>query len=313
MAKNVLIFIDTNIFLDIYSASTEKDAVVQLEKLESAEDKIITTCQVEMEYKKNRQKKISDARKEIKSVSDEYQKFPTLLAESKAVEMIKRKLEEIKTQQDRIKKHMDNALLLKSASSDIVYHRLQKLFKKKSDLHLSRDNKIYDKIYDKANKRFLSGYPPRKKSDTSMGDAINWEWIVKCANEKNSDVVVVSRDNDYGITHNKKRYINDWLKQEFKERVSNKKNITLTDRMMDAFEDAGIKISKEEKEAEDKTIENLDFSEAILTVAERISAIETALKNSSALKTAFQNISALETASKNVASQHIITNKKDDC
>src|SRR5580765_7471463 len=45
--------------------------------------------------------------------------------------------------------------------------------------------------------------PPRKPNDTSMGDAINWEWIVECAKTLNGSVIIVSRDRDYGVTYNK--------------------------------------------------------------------------------------------------------------
>src|ERR1700720_3909675 len=49
-------------------------------------------------------------------------------------------------------------------------------------------------------RRFLFGCPPRKKNDSSIGDAINWEWIVECANACQAEIHIVSRDTDYGIT-----------------------------------------------------------------------------------------------------------------
>ena len=44
-----------------------------------------------------------------------------------------------------------------------------------------------------------SNYRHRKKNDTSIGDAINWEWIVHCAENSNAAIHIVSRDSDYGV------------------------------------------------------------------------------------------------------------------
>jgi hypothetical protein len=100
----------------------------------------------------------------------------------------------------------------------------------------------------------LLGYPPRKPTDTSYGDAINWEWIVECSLLSKRGVVVVSRDSDYGTAHGKEPMINDWLLHEFHERVSKKRQITLTDRLAEGFSRAAIKVSKEEVQSEEQLI-----------------------------------------------------------
>lgn len=51
----MLVFIDTNIFLDLYRLGSGQGALRQLDLLNQVKDKIITTYQVEMEYKKHRQ------------------------------------------------------------------------------------------------------------------------------------------------------------------------------------------------------------------------------------------------------------------
>ena len=65
-------------------------------------------------------------------------------------------------------------------------------------MSLSKE-KEQKKVFRLAWRRFLLGYPPRKADDTSIGDAVNWEWVVDCAKRANADVVIVSRDSDYGV------------------------------------------------------------------------------------------------------------------
>lgn len=138
---------------------------------------------------------------------------------------------------------------------DPVYRILQRLFKSKAACHLNRGNKIRAELREKAQKRYILGYPPRKPNDTSIGDAINWEWIIYCANQCQDDIVLISRDSDYGAFEKNNYYLNDWLKQEFKERVSHKRLITLTGRLAEGFRIAGITVPVAEVRAEQKFLE----------------------------------------------------------
>jgi hypothetical protein len=67
----------------------------------------------------------------------------------------------------------------------------------------------------------------------------------------------VSRDSDYGITVAGEPVINDWLLQEFKDRVSRKRKVQLTDRLAEAFKRASIKVSKAEEKEEQVLIREL--------------------------------------------------------
>lgn len=90
-----------------------------------------------------------------------------------------------------------------------------------------------------------------------MGDAINWEWIVFCAKTYGKDIIIVTRDMDYGIQHEGKFFLNDWLSQEFKERVSRKRKVVLTDKLSEAFELVRIKINKKVEEEEAQLIKEI--------------------------------------------------------
>ena len=61
-----LVFIDTNIFLDFYrTQGTRQKGLSVLDHLKDNYDRFITSSQVEMEFKKNRQLVIIDAFKKI--------------------------------------------------------------------------------------------------------------------------------------------------------------------------------------------------------------------------------------------------------
>ncbi len=130
-----------------------------------------------------------------------------------------------------------------------------------------------------ARKRFVLGYPPRKNEDNSIGDAINWEWVINCAQKSSKDIIIVTRDSDFGAILKGESYLNDWLRQEFKERVSRKRKIFLTDKLALAFKAIKLPVSQamEDEEArilESQKIEILskDIHEKIKHLADIINA-----------------------------------------
>jgi hypothetical protein len=124
---------------------------------------------------------------------------------------------------------------------------------------LKRPNKTRFTVRNLARKRFVLGYPPRKQGDTSIGDAINWEWVIWCAQSstENHHVLIVSRDSDYGVTYDNKAVLNDWLRREFKERVSQKRKIELTNRLTDALKLLDERVSPEDESAETRLLAGL--------------------------------------------------------
>ncbi len=85
---------------------------------------------------------------------------------------------------------------------------------------------------------------------------MNWEWVVDCATQEAANVVIVSGDSDYGVNlKGNGVHINDWLAQEFKERVKRTLNVTLTDRLSEGLQRASIKVTKKEIAAEEAFLE----------------------------------------------------------
>lgn len=249
------IFIDTNVLLDFYRVRGREGGLTILDQVDANHDQIITSSQVEMEYKKNRHSAILEALKSLKPPDWASLTLPAFLGDSRPKREIEKSRKTIEAARkkaiDRIEK-----LLRDPARSDPVYKVLQRLFRTDSNLNLSRNVKDRYRIRRLASKRFLLGYPPRKAGDTSCGDAVNWEWIIDCANRTSDEIIIVSRDSDYGVIHNDETYLNDWLREEFKQRVSKKRSIILTPRLTDAFKRANITVSVRDEVAEREVIED---------------------------------------------------------
>ena len=245
-----LMFVDTNILLDFYRLGGES-AKRQLSALETNKAQLITTDQLRMEYLKNRQRVIIDNFKTFKDVK--VPNAPPILIDYQPYRMMKKDGKKITTNFKRVKEKIQK-VLKNPGQNDPVYSALNRIFNEADSLHLSRESDVRYEIRTLALKRFGLGYPPRKKNDNSIGDAINWEWIVRCAKENsaNHHIVIVSRDADFGVTFERETFLNDWLEKEFKERVSRKRKIVLTTKLTSAlplinFTPTAAEISEEEQ------------------------------------------------------------------
>jgi hypothetical protein len=256
MAKKVnnnwLVFVDTNIFLDFYRKDGG-DAVKQIEALGRHIDRLILTDQVFMEFLKNRQLVIAASMAETKR--PESHKFPPILRDLHLAAQIEREIQSVKKRIDRmIAKNV--SILTDPKKNDPVYKGISTIFDSPGPFFLKRESDVRFSIRRLALKRFLMGYPPRKNNDTSIGDAINWEWIVRSAASctKSSHVMIVSRDSDFGYRGKTASYLNDWLSREFKERVGKERKVLLTAKLTDALKILNEAVSKKEELAESELL-----------------------------------------------------------
>ncbi len=255
-----LIFIDTNILLDFYRMPQGSVTAKLLEHIDKHHERIITSDQVQMEFKKNRQKVILDSLKQFKEPDWAATKVPAFLVEAQATKKLKDCKSGLKSSIAKLTKRI-NRVLEAPEIYDPVYKVLQRLFKNNSELNLNRAKKIRYKLRHLSRKRFNLGYPPRKDSDLSFGDAINWEWIIYCAEQHMADVVVVSRDTDYGINRDGKGIVNDWLDDEFKSRVSKKRKLILTGRLSEAFKLVSVAVEPQTAAEEKSAIQAIESKE----------------------------------------------------
>lgn len=250
-----LLFVDANIWLDFYRARTDA-ALSLLKHLEAISDRIIVTYQLEMEFKKNRQNAIVEGLKDLKSLQQIQR--PGLFSDAKGVKKIQGSLKavdaSVKKLRDRYIKALRNPTV-----HDPVFKICQRIFHKEDSLVLNRQDKKRYVIKRQAFRRFILGCPPRKNSDTSIGDSVNWEWMIACAIARKAELVIVSRDSDYGITIDGTSLINDHLAQEFSERVSKKRKVTLLYKLSDALKLLSVHVTPQE-EQEEKVLTRLSVT-----------------------------------------------------
>lgn len=253
---DALLFIDTNILLDFYRDRKSDISMKFLEQIEACKDRLILGSQVEMEYKKNRQHVILESLGRFGTPDWGKLSAPALVSETQAAGMIDKHRKELVKQQ-KILTEKIQGILEKPGTQDEVYKVLQRVFKHNSPYNLNRADKRRFAIRRLARKRFSLGYPPRKKNDTSYGDAINWEWLVQCSIDSGKDIVIVTRDSDYGVIYKDSSYLNDWLSQEFKQRVSQKRKLKLTASLSEGLKIVHAKVTKEMEEAEKVLLSDL--------------------------------------------------------
>lgn len=252
MAIKKLLFVDTNIWLDFYRARTEAGLSL-LRHLEKVSDSVIVHYNLEMEYKKNRQSAILEGMQELKPPPQ----APRLglFSDAKTARAIqaniKQAADRVKQLKSKLKKAFEDP-----AGCDPIYQACQRVFHSESPLILTRENPFRHTIRRRAFRRFLHGCPPRKKNDTSIGDALNWEWMIECALRNQAELVIVSRDADYGLVFEDKAYINDHLRQEFSERVSRRRKLLLYTKLSEALNHFKIPVTVEEEAEERQIIES---------------------------------------------------------
>ena len=251
-------FIDTNIFLDFYRSQNETSLSL-LKKLEGVKDRIICTYQVEMEFLKNRQNAIIDSSTESSLNIDA--RLPAVMDDSQLSTILKKQKKELEKRKKELQKRIIN--IIKSPSNyDPVYKSLESIFSSDNKHVLTRDMKIRHKIKRLAWRRFMLGYPPRKGKDTSVGDALNWEWFIHCSKELRGKFVIVSRDADYGANYNGQTFLNDALKSEFRDRVGSK-SVTYTTKLSEALKMLEVSVTPAEEKSEVEQLSSISTSKEI--------------------------------------------------
>jgi len=247
-----LLFIDTNILLDFYRVRHEAGLGL-LKHIDDHQDRIITTAQVEMEFKNNRQRAILESYGLLKTPEWGGLQPPAFLSQAKPTRALERYRKGIAAKVKTLRGRM-GAVLRSPTGKDPVYKVVQRLFRSGTAYNLPRDHENYSEICEAARRRYELGYPPQKAGDSGCGDAINWEWIIRCAKSSGKNVVIVTRDSDYGCTFDRTPVLNDWLLQEFRERVTRKRKVTLTDRLSEGFKALSIPITTQEEAEEEELV-----------------------------------------------------------
>jgi bifunctional non-homologous end joining protein LigD len=97
---------------------------------------------------------------------------PGIFSNAKASKVLTKTIKEAEKRVRSLKASLTN-VLKDPAANDPVYKACQRIFHRTDALVLTRDDALRHVIRRRAFRRFLHGCPPRKRDDTSIGDAIN--------------------------------------------------------------------------------------------------------------------------------------------
>lgn len=246
-SKDRLLFIDTNIWLDLYrTGDTTKEWLAHVAKVS---DHLITTYQVEMEFKANRQSVILGELRRL-DADTSFQRLGIFSDDPDAKALLEIG-EKAKQYRKQLKAKLES-VLTDPHTNDYFYREASALFRQDTGLCLLRDDDEKRSIREKALRRMSHGCPPRK-SDSSIGDAFNWEWAILCAFAHKADLVIVTRDSDYFVTYGNKAFVNDHLKHEFADRVG--REVTVYNRLSQAMKLFNVTVTAAEEKAEEDVIE----------------------------------------------------------
>jgi hypothetical protein len=252
-----LIFIDTNKLLDFYRQGG-KSAFGLVDILLSQRDRVILTEQVWVEFRKHRQKLMDELWHKVEVAKSSTDPLPAAFKEYKHSKFLQDDVIFDKAK-DQIKREIED--LIWKPDEDPVYDRLMQLYRSESALHLRRTSEGFPEVYAAARLRANLGYPPGKARPESIGDAINWEWILRVASRTNMEdgpIVLVSADGDFGLHFgrgsNRRSYLNDFLDQEFVEHSAGTKIIFL-DTISDGLGEIGVPVTKEIQRAEKELLD----------------------------------------------------------
>jgi predicted nucleic acid-binding protein/uncharacterized protein with PIN domain len=231
-----VIYIDTNVFLDFYQASTDRLAV--FEDILKRSKSVLLTQQTVNEFRRNRIARLT-------TLADHIKKGPHPQLYTTAVVQALPGFEEWVKARDAAKK----------AAHEIANELISWVMKEESDPVLAAFEKLVrsakviafdDPLIERARRRKLLGQPPTSPDKHTIGDELIWESLLTW---KDDDLVVVTRDKSFLDN----RAI---LKGEY-ESATGKRLIELTESLAAGLKATGQKAEKIE-EAEKKLPRSFD-------------------------------------------------------
>lgn len=256
------VFIDTNILLDIYHLSgADLEELRKLKKMvEKGKVELLVSSQVVDEFWRNRERVVADALKNFRE-SKAIAKIPNMIRAYPEAKDLKASVD--KTNE------IVKALLAK-ATEDIEKDDLKADAVIQELLSVVTVGEVSDDTFARAKRRCEVGNPPGKKD--SLGDGINWEWLLEQEIEFwDDELVIISADGDYEselTKGNPREYLlREWNKKNAGCRLVLEKSLTefLTARFPD------IQLAEEIDKVEE--IERLENSSNFATTHKAIAAL----------------------------------------
>lgn len=180
------IFIDTNVFLSFYHFTS--DDLEELNKLgvllAQGKARLFLPDQVVQEFRRNRENKIADALKKLRSqkLGFQFPQFCKNFPEYDNLRQLQRSYGNV------------HATLVEKVTEDITSQSLKADSVITGLFDLATRIPIDEEIVERANRRLAMGNPPGK--DGSLGDALNWEALVTTI-EDGENINFITDDKDF--------------------------------------------------------------------------------------------------------------------
>lgn len=182
------IFIDTNIFLDMYRANLPSDISALLGFIFKHKKHFITTEQSINEFTRNRLSILEEALESFKKISNVDKSSSSFLRSLSNFKKYDDALRKYRAQRqaivDEIQDKIDNV------DKDMIYTKYMKL------CHPNCVIATTNEIINLANCRKLSGNPPTSDKYT-CGDEIIWESLLSYEMQQKEDLIIVSNDKTF--------------------------------------------------------------------------------------------------------------------
>ena len=139
---DTLLFVDTNVLLDFYRIRKSDVGTKYLEQLEACRDRLIIGSQIEMEYKKNRQRVILEAQASFGAPDWAKLTAPALVSDLQAVKAIEKKKKELLEQKNKVAEKIKKILILNFTTTILIKINsiLRFLLYNHSQIYQSRHN-----------------------------------------------------------------------------------------------------------------------------------------------------------------------------
>lgn len=237
------IFIDTNIFLDMYRANLSNDISVIMGFIFKNKKFFITTEQSINEFTRNRFSILEQTLESFEkstSISRGTSSFLRSLSSYEEYDKIMKRFQEQR-------QFIIDEIKAKKADleKDLIYSKFMKLCRPENVISITKE------IIDLASQRKLCGNPPTSDKYT-CGDEIIWESLLSYQNKKGEDLIIVSNDKTFA-----KNY--EFLSSEYSSKTGGV--FKLYNNILDAYREVGVELT-------DDVIcsaENLTWTDIIIT------------------------------------------------
>lgn len=215
------VFIDTNIYLSFYTSYfTNTSSLSELiNQIKSKNVELILTQQVKDEFYRNKEVLSIRTRMNLEKWAQKHKvKLPDKEKNSSVWHEIKQINEkynlDIREKLSQISKQVKENI----APGGSVDKLIEEIF------NLSSEFPITTSIYEQAKYRHSIGNPPMK-NDSSIGDAINWEFLLSSM-KRGEDLHFIAKDPDYVIEDwEGETVLREFLKNEWEQKVGSKIHI----------------------------------------------------------------------------------------